>query len=189
MGALRPPYTLKPKVSRTPGVIVAISQTMVGWLLVAAAVLTVVIGLASPWLASRVFRTPGSRPNRDVVLVIDGSYSMGAEATGRSAHEAAKEWALAYLSELRPGDHVAVLQAKQLRFRKNADPGVAEEAEEFSPRTDVATADTAGLTPEDEAIDRPGPTAPIELPAEEAAEEEDAPKPRKKFPFQLRGGK
>jgi NADH:ubiquinone oxidoreductase subunit E len=55
-----------------------------------------------------------------------------------------------------------VLEAKQLRFRKNADPGVAEEAEEFSPRTDVPKADTAGLTQEDEATDRPGPTAPIE---------------------------
>jgi hypothetical protein len=31
----------------------------------------------------------------------------------------------------------------------------------------------AGMTPESEAIDRPGPTAPIELPAEEAAEEDD----------------
>ena len=55
-----------------------------------------------------------------------------------------------------------VLEAKQLRFRKNADPGVAEEAEEWSPRTDVPKADTAGLTPADEATDRPGPTAPIE---------------------------
>ena len=55
-----------------------------------------------------------------------------------------------------------VLPDKQLRFRKNADPGVAEEAEEFSPDPDAARADTAGLTPEDEAADRPGPTAPLE---------------------------
>ncbi|HEY2652745.1 MAG TPA: NAD(P)H-dependent oxidoreductase subunit E [Solirubrobacteraceae bacterium] len=55
-----------------------------------------------------------------------------------------------------------VLEAKQLRFRKNADPGVAEEAEEWSPRTDVPKADTAGLTAQDEGTDRPGPTAPIE---------------------------
>jgi NADH:ubiquinone oxidoreductase subunit E len=65
-----------------------------------------------------------------------------------------------------------VLEAKQLRFRKCADPGVAEGSEEFAPRPDAATADTAGMTPESEAIDRPGPTAPIELPAEEAADED-----------------
>src|SRR5262245_50008733 len=47
------------------------------------------VALASPWYTSRYFRTPGTRPNRDVVLVIDGSYSMGADATGRSAHDAA----------------------------------------------------------------------------------------------------
>jgi NADH:ubiquinone oxidoreductase subunit E len=66
-----------------------------------------------------------------------------------------------------------VLQAKQLRFRKCADPGVAEGAKEFAPPAGIPRADTAGMTPESEAIDRPGPTAPIELPAEEAAEEDD----------------
>jgi NADH-quinone oxidoreductase subunit E len=65
-----------------------------------------------------------------------------------------------------------VLEAKQLRFRKCADPGVAEGADEFGPPADAPRADTAGLTPESEEIDRPGPTASIELPAEEAAEEE-----------------
>ena len=64
-----------------------------------------------------------------------------------------------------------VLEAKQLRFRKCADPGVAEGGEEFAPRPDAPRADTAGMTPESEAIDRPGPTAAIEKPAEEAAEE------------------
>jgi hypothetical protein len=72
-----------------------------------------VLGLASPWLQGGTFTRLGTRPNRDVVLVIDGSYSMGATVTGRSAHEAAKEWALAYVSDLQPGDTVAVLQAKQ----------------------------------------------------------------------------
>jgi NADH-quinone oxidoreductase subunit E len=66
-----------------------------------------------------------------------------------------------------------VLPEKQLRFRKCADPGVAESAEEFSPSTDVPKADTAGITPETEAVDRPGPTTPIEIPAEEAAARED----------------
>jgi NADH-quinone oxidoreductase subunit E len=66
-----------------------------------------------------------------------------------------------------------VLEAKQLRFRKCADPGVAEGAEEFAPRPEASKADTAGLTPETEATDRPGPTAAIELTADEAEEESD----------------
>ena len=67
-----------------------------------------------------------------------------------------------------------VLESKQLRFRKSTDPQVAKEAEEFSPPpADTPRADTAGLGPEGETLDRPGPTAPIELPAEEAPDEEN----------------
>ncbi|HTX31373.1 MAG TPA: NAD(P)H-dependent oxidoreductase subunit E [Solirubrobacteraceae bacterium] len=65
-----------------------------------------------------------------------------------------------------------VLRDKQLRFRKSADPGVAEEAGEWSPRDDAPRADTAGLTDETKELDRPGPTAAIEMPADEAAEED-----------------
>ncbi len=67
----------------------------------------------------------------------------------------------------------AVLEHKQLRYRRCADPEVAEEAGEFSPpdRGITEMADTAGLGPEGDNVDRPGPTAAIELPAEEAAEE------------------
>jgi NADH:ubiquinone oxidoreductase subunit E len=66
-----------------------------------------------------------------------------------------------------------VLEHKQLRYRRCADPGVAEGAGEFAPRADAPTADTAGLTEETRDLDRPGPTAPIELPAEEASEEQE----------------
>jgi NADH-quinone oxidoreductase subunit E len=63
----------------------------------------------------------------------------------------------------------AVLEHKQLRYRRCADPGVAEGAAEFPPPPpEVPRADTAGLGPSDEANDRPGPTAPIE---KEAGEE------------------
>ncbi len=64
-----------------------------------------------------------------------------------------------------------VLQAKQLRYRKCADPEVTESADEFGPPQDVARADTAGITPEDAGVDRPGPTAAIELTENEAAEQ------------------
>ncbi len=66
-----------------------------------------------------------------------------------------------------------VLQEKQLRYRKSADPGVAVQADEFSPRGDTPKADTAGLTEETQDLDRPGPTAPIELTAQEASEEQE----------------
>jgi NADH-quinone oxidoreductase subunit E len=56
-----------------------------------------------------------------------------------------------------------VLEHKQLRYRACADPGVAEGARDFGPPSaEAPRADTAGLGPEDEAADRPGPTAPIE---------------------------
>jgi NADH-quinone oxidoreductase subunit E len=62
-----------------------------------------------------------------------------------------------------------VLEHKQLRYRRAADPGVAEEAEEFGPPPqDAEKADTAGLGPRGDEVDRPGPTASIEIPREEA---------------------
>ncbi len=65
-----------------------------------------------------------------------------------------------------------VLAAKQLRYRRCADPGVAAGASEFSAPGDAPRADTAGLTEETRAADRPGPTAAIEVPAEEASDAE-----------------
>jgi NADH-quinone oxidoreductase subunit E len=70
------------------------------------------------------------------------------------------------VEDLRAGG--PVLQAKQLRYRKCADPGVAEGAQEFHPPGDLPRADTAGLGPEGDQVDRPGPSAPIELPPEDA---------------------
>jgi NADH:ubiquinone oxidoreductase subunit E len=62
-----------------------------------------------------------------------------------------------------------VLEHKQLRYRACADPGVAAGAAEFPPpASDAPKADTVGLTSEDHELDRPGPTAPIEVPTEEA---------------------
>jgi NADH:ubiquinone oxidoreductase subunit E len=62
-----------------------------------------------------------------------------------------------------------VLPDKQLRYRKCADPEVSEGADEFSPPPrDVPRADTAGLGPDGDTVDRPGPSAPIEMPREEA---------------------
>jgi len=59
-----------------------------------------------------------------------------------------------------------VLDHKQLRYRRSTDPEVlAEETADFGPPDPVTTdmADTAGLGPEADNVDRPGPTAPIEM--------------------------
>ena len=70
----------------------------------------------------------------------------------------------------------AVLDHKQLRYRRCADPGAQEEAGDFSPpdRAQTEMADTAGLGPEGDNVDRPGPTAAVEMPAEEADENGDS---------------
>src|SRR5262249_27506432 len=79
-----------------------------------------VLALAAPHLlvppdsAVSALLQGGSRANRDVVLVFDGSYSMGFnDGKDKTPHEAARDWALAFLDTLKAGDGVAVLQAKQ----------------------------------------------------------------------------
>lgn len=72
-----------------------------------------VLALAAPAVESAALARLGPRPNRDVVLVFDGSTSMTADSSGKSAQELASEWAEAYLNGLAAGDGVAVLQARQ----------------------------------------------------------------------------
>jgi hypothetical protein len=76
-----------------------------------------VLALAAPYASGPALAKLGTGPNRDVVLVFDGSYSMGFTGTGQSAHDAAREWAAAFLDELAAGDSVAILQAKQAVVR------------------------------------------------------------------------
>ena len=65
----------------------------------------------------------------------------------------------------------SVLEHKQLRFRRCADPEVAQGGDEFGPPPlEALRADTAGLPPEGDGVDRPGPSAPIEIPADEAGQ-------------------
>jgi NADH:ubiquinone oxidoreductase subunit E len=63
-----------------------------------------------------------------------------------------------------------VLEHKQLRYRKCADPGVEEAGTDFGPPDDMPQVDTAGLGSGGDPVDRPGGTAPIEMRTEEAAE-------------------
>jgi hypothetical protein len=72
-----------------------------------------VLALAGPFLTSSMIAQLGPRTNRDVVLVFDGSYSMGSTGKEGVPHEKAKEWAKAFVADLAPGDTVAILQAKE----------------------------------------------------------------------------
>jgi NADH:ubiquinone oxidoreductase subunit E len=75
----------------------------------------------------------------------------------------------AIFEDLRAGR--PVLADKQLRYRPSADPGVAAGARDFGPPSpDTPKADTAGLGPDGDTVDRPGGTAPIEIRREEAEE-------------------
>src|SRR5215831_10891418 len=78
-----------------------------------AVIAILVLALAAPYAAGPMIERITGRDNRDVVLIVDGSTSMSYNASGKSVHDAAKEWADAFLAELAPGDSVAVLHAKQ----------------------------------------------------------------------------
>ena len=53
----------------------------------------VVFALCRPWAQGGMFTRLGAKTNRDIVLVIDGSYSMGWEGKAVTPHAAAVRWA------------------------------------------------------------------------------------------------
>jgi NADH-quinone oxidoreductase subunit E len=63
-----------------------------------------------------------------------------------------------------------VLADKQLRYRRSVDPNVEHDGEEFSEPDHAPRADTAGLSDGDHATDRPGPSAPLEIPRQDQSE-------------------
>ena len=71
------------------------------------------IALARPWLSGAWLGRLGSTQSRDVVLVIDGSYSMGWEGRAVTPHVNAVRLARQFVDELRPGDSIMVLDARQ----------------------------------------------------------------------------
>jgi len=81
-----------------------------------------VFALADPVLKlDKIANLPGGerlarwagQTNRDIVLVIDGSYSMDYRENNTTAHDAAIAWAKKFVNDLSPGDRVAIVQAKQ----------------------------------------------------------------------------
>ncbi|VTS05647.1 vWA domain-containing protein [Tuwongella immobilis] len=73
-----------------------------------------VLSLAALTTTFSMFGALGIQPSRDVVLVIDGSASMGYIHNGKSAQAAAQEQAKAILQQLQPGDHVGVVLARDV---------------------------------------------------------------------------
>jgi hypothetical protein len=71
-----------------------------------------VLSLADPRVQMSLF-SGGQPPNRDIVLVIDGSASMTYKNGDKSAHDLAQEWATNFLNSLHAGDSVAVLVARK----------------------------------------------------------------------------
>jgi von Willebrand factor type A domain/Aerotolerance regulator N-terminal len=76
----------------------------------------VVLAVSSPTIASQwLNRWLGHAKSgeRDIVLLIDGSMSMGYSHGGRTAADAAKAWANELINSLNPGDRLAIYHARQ----------------------------------------------------------------------------
>ncbi|HEY2787200.1 MAG TPA: VWA domain-containing protein [Fimbriiglobus sp.] len=73
----------------------------------------VVSAFAAPTVTSSLFNYLGSRGERDVVIVIDGSASMAYRHRGTTGTDAAKDAARDVIDRLRSGDRVAIILAKQ----------------------------------------------------------------------------
>ncbi len=75
------------------------------------AVAVIVLALSRPWIASRWLTGLAAAQNRDVVLILDGSYSMDSTAGARTPRANAIDWAHKYLDELSAGDTIAILDS------------------------------------------------------------------------------
>lgn len=81
-----------------------------------------VVALAAPQDSSRWLDFLADRGARDVVLVVDGSASMGYRSPGGTAHDAAKVWVNDFLATLNGDDAVAVIHARQRPVSLVAEP-------------------------------------------------------------------
>lgn len=68
--------------------------------------------LARPWAKGSFFTQLTRSAPRDVAVVIDSSYSMGWEGDAVTPHAAAIQWAHELTEQLRPGDTVTLLDAR-----------------------------------------------------------------------------
>ncbi len=75
----------------------------------------VAIALARPWIGSQWLGGFVSTQPRDVVLIIDGSYSMGWDAlgNGKTPHSRSMQLAREFLGDLLPGDTIQIIDARE----------------------------------------------------------------------------
>lgn len=86
-----------------------------GWLLLAIRMLLIALitfALARPWVSGGLLSKFISIQSRDIVFVIDGSYSMGWEGEASTPHSAAIQWVHRFLEELNPGDTISIIDAR-----------------------------------------------------------------------------
>ncbi|MCP4784316.1 MAG: VWA domain-containing protein [Fuerstiella sp.] len=81
------------------------------------AICLIAIAAARPWIGSGFLMGYNSAGSRDVVLVIDGSNSMGRGDGLMSLHQKAIRRAQDFLQTLQPGDTVAVIDARDRPIR------------------------------------------------------------------------
>lgn len=72
----------------------------------------IAFALARPWASGAWFSRLSSSRSRDVVVVIDSSYSMGWEGDQETPHVRAIQFAHEFLEELNPGDTVTLLDVR-----------------------------------------------------------------------------
>jgi len=72
----------------------------------------IAFGMSRPWASGGALSKLTGRVSRDMVLVIDGSYSMGWKGPVNTPHVRAIQWGHQCLDTLRPGDTVSILDVR-----------------------------------------------------------------------------
>lgn len=75
-------------------------------------IVVLVIALARPWFSGSLAGRLTSRPDSDIVLVIDSSYSTDHRGMARTPHQAGLAWCRDLLKESGPGDSIGVVDVR-----------------------------------------------------------------------------
>jgi len=88
-------------------------MALIAVLVMAAAAPVIDLGCMSRLPGGQRLARLAGHADRDIVFIVDGSYSMDYRRQHLTADQSAREWLGKFLDDLFPGDRVAVLQAKQ----------------------------------------------------------------------------
>jgi hypothetical protein len=73
----------------------------------------IAIAFARPFLSGSLAALLSTRPTSDIIVVLDSSYSNDWSGDGRTPYLAAKTWIRSLLDQFRPGDTVALVDARE----------------------------------------------------------------------------